>query len=269
MRRTWMDACMTRSAFLAAAAGAALSLAACGGRKGEETPGDKAIAEDAEAVAGAAGDDAGRDTGPDEVADENETVGSSGESPTSNEGDRATKSDDLVDKYGNPTLYALLNTDGELLQRLLSVLGFEWNEGIRMYMAQGRAFAIKSIDKYGTTALLDADEIASLGTGGSGNSVYYTMNLLGYTDPETAMRGIANVPVEDIEVGSSSVYACVHGSNMQRHIAEIYEAYSGSLVLDLITEDAIKKGAFTSGGGAPLVPDYWEEKTGRKLGSGR
>ena len=36
--------------------------------------------------------------------------------------------------------------------------------------------------------------------------------------------------------------------------------------LDLITEEAIKTGRFTQGGGAPTIDEFWQEKTGRALG---
>lgn len=52
---------------------------------------------------------------------------------------------------------------------------------------------------------------------------------------------------------------------MARHVATIDPIESGDYRLDLITEDAIKTGVFTEGGGAPLIAEYWIEKTGREL----
>lgn len=41
---------------------------------------------------------------------------------------------------------------------------------------------------------------------------------------------------------------------------------NGDYRLDLITEEAIKTGRFTQGGGAPTIDEFWQEKTGRALG---
>lgn len=82
------------------------------------------------------------------------------------------------------------------------------------------------------------------------------------------MKGIVNVSMEDSKVASGTVLACAHGENMQQHIAEVYEVGRDSLMLRIITEDAIKTGTFSKDGDAPLISDYWEGVTGRKSKNG-
>ena len=258
---------MTRPSFLSAAAGAALSLVAYGVRSGKKAPAGTSPTEDSNSAACATGDAPGGDAlGNTDVG--STAGGTTDESASVDKSDEGTKVRDLIDKYQNPTLYALMNLNGIQLQQALGVLGFGWNEDVRMYMAQNRAFAVQRIDKDANTACTSKDEIAALGAGASGSSVFYMMNLQGYTDPSEAMRSIANVSMGDSEVASGTVPACVYGENMQRHIAKVYEVDRDSLMLRVTTEDAIMTGAFTKSGGAPFISDYWEDVTGRKLGNG-
>ena len=53
---------------------------------------------------------------------------------------------------------------------------------------------------------------------------------------------------------------------MARHVAMASPMENGDYRLDLITEEAIKTGTFTQGGGAPTIDEFWQEKTGRALG---
>lgn len=90
---------------------------------------------------------------------------------------------------------------------------------------------------------------------GSKRSVTCTAIRPGATE---AMKGIVNVSMEDSKVASGTVLACAYGENMQQHIAEVYEVDRDSLMLRIITEDAIKTGTFSKDGDAPLISDYWE-----------
>lgn len=96
---------------------------------------------------------------------------------------------------------------------------------------------------------------------GSKRSVTCTAIRPGATE---AMKGIVNVSMEDSKVASGTVLACAYGENMQQHIAEVYEVDRDSLMLRIITEDAIKTGTISKDGDAPLISDYWEGVTGRK-----
>lgn len=161
----------------------------------------------------------------------------------------------------------MLELKGWQLQEFASQQGYTWQDALEMYEDEaGHVLSVCNISKDGATEWLGEDEIGKLDKGGTGSTVMFTLQLSGYSSCEDVIAGFS-VPVEDrAQITSGSWIACVYGSNMARHVAMVSPMENGDYRLDLITEEAIKTGTFTQGGGAPTINEFWQEKTGRALG---
>ncbi len=252
---TMRETVLSRTAFVAAAGTALLTLAGCGGQRTQDATGfndDRPVKDkmNAGATSGDSGDAGGG-------AD---TDGSSTDAFD-------TWSDDCWDAHRNISIAALLELKGWQLQEFASQQGYTWQDSLEMYENEaGRVLSVCNISKDGATEWLGEDEIGKLDKGGTGSTVMFTLQLAGYSSCEDVIAGFS-VPVEDrAQITSGSWIACVYGSNMARHVAMVSPMENGDYRLDLITEEAIKTGTFTQGGGAPTIDEFWQEKTGRALG---
>lgn len=252
---TMRETVLSRTAFVAAAGTALLTLAGCGGQRTQDATGfndDRPVKDkmDAGATSGDSSDasgNSGADSGSADAFD--------------------TWSDDCWDAHRNISIAALLELKGWQLQEFASQQGYTWQDALEMYEDEaGHVLSVCNIDKDGATEWLGEDEIGKLDKGGTGSTVMFTLQLAGYSSCEDVIAGFS-VPVEDrAQITSSSWIACVYGSNMARHVAMVSPMENGDYRLDLITEEAIKTGTFTQGGGAPTIDEFWQEKTGRALG---
>ena len=246
---------LSRTAFVAAAGTALLTLAGCGGQRTQDATGfnddrpvkDKMNAGSSSGDSSDAGGNSGADSGSADAFD--------------------TWSDDCWDACRNISIAALLELKGWQLQEFASQQGYIWQDSLEMYENEaGRVLSVCNISKDGATEWLGEDEIGKLDKGGTGSTVMFTLQLAGYSSCEDVIAGFS-VPVEDrAQITSGSWIACVYGSNMARHVAMVSPMENGDYRLDLITEEAIKTGTFTQGGGAPTIDEFWQEKTGRALG---
>ena len=239
---TMRETVISRTAFVAAAGTALLTLAGCGGQQAQDTTGfndDRPVKDkmDARSSSGDSGD-----------------AGSSSDADGGSTDAFDTWSDDCWDAHRNISIAALLELKGWQLQEFASQQGYTWQDALEMYENEaGRVLSVCNISKDGATEWLGEDEIGKLDKGGTGSTVMFTLQLA--------------VPVEDrAQITSGSWIACVYGSNMARHVAMVSPMENGDYRLDLITEEAIKTGTFTQGGGAPTIDEFWQEKTGRALG---
>lgn len=245
---------ISRTAFISAAGVAMLSLAGCGASRQKEGSvgfnSDRPVKDKATSSTPSGGGTAATDS----IAN------------TSKDDAFDTWSKDCWDAHGNISLSALLELKGWQLQEFATQQGFKWDSASSMYLnSDRRGLSVCEINMDGSTPWLSEDEIGKLDKGGTGSRVMYTLIIGGYTSGEDVIKGFT-VPVEDrAKVSTDSWIACVYGSNMARHVATIDPIESGDYRLDLITEDAIKTGVFTEGGGAPLITEYWIEKTGHEL----
>ena len=246
---------LSRTAFVAAAGTALLTLVGCGGQRTQDATGfndDRPVKDkmDAGATSGDSGDadrGPGADSGSADAFD--------------------TWSDDCWDAHRNISIAALLELKGWQLQEFASQQGYTWQDALEMYEDEaGHVLSVCNISKDGATEWLGEDEIGKLDKGGTGSTVMFTLQLSGYSSCEDVIAGFS-VPVEDrAQITSGSWIACVYGSKMARHVAMASPMENGDYRLDLITEEAIKTGRFTQGGGAPTIDEFWQEKTGRALG---
>ena len=248
---------MTRAAFLAAAGGMLCTLVGCGNQISQAV-GSAGFNDDRPVKdKGSTSDDAGSDA----------SAASSTDTDSSSSDKFDTWSNDCWDAHGNISVAALLELKGWQLQEFATQQGFAWSDTLEAYQnGDGRVLSVSEVTRDGDTTWLHEDAIGALDKGGVGSAVMYTLQVGGYAGPEDAISGIT-VPVEDrAQISSGSWIACVYGSNMLRHIVMTSSLENGDVSLNLITEDAIKTGRFTQGGGAPTIKDFWLEKTGRELG---
>lgn len=252
---TMRETVISRTAFVVAAGTALLTLAGCGGQQAQDTTGfnddrpvkDKMDAGSSSGDSGDAGGSSDADGGSTDAFD--------------------TWSDDCWDAHRNISIAALLELKGWQLQEFASQQGYTWQDALEMYENEaGCVLSVCNISKDGATEWLGEDEIGKLDKGGTGSTVMFTLQLAGYSSCEDVIAGFS-VPVEDrAQITSGSWIACVYGSNMARHVAMVSPMENGDYRLDLITEEAIKTGTFTQGGGAPTIDEFWQEKTGSALG---
>lgn len=222
---------LSRTAFVAAAGTALLTLVGCGGQRTQDA------------------------------------TGFNDDRPVKDKMDAGATSGDSGDAHRNISIAALLELKGWQLQEFASQQGYTWQDALEMYEDEaGHVLSVCNISKDGATEWLGEDEIGKLDKGGTGSTVMFTLQLSGYSSCEDVIAGFS-VPVEDrAQITSGSWVACVYGSNMARHVAMASPMENGDYRLDLITEEAIKTGRFTQGGGAPTIDEFWQEKTGRALG---
>lgn len=252
---TMRETVLSRAAFVAAAGTTLLTLVGCGRQQAQDATGfneDRPVKDEM---------DAGSSSGDSSDADGGADAGSSSTDAFD------TWSDDCWDAYRNISIAALLELKGWQLQEFASQQGYTWQDALEMYENEaGRVLSVCNISKDGATEWLGEDEIGKLDKGGTGSTVMFTLQLAGYSSCEDVIAGFS-VPVEDrAQITSSSWIACVYGSNMARHVAMVSPMENGDYRLDLITEEAVKTGTFTQGGGAPTIDEFWQEKTGRALG---
>lgn len=245
---------LSRTAFVAAAGTALLTLVGCGGQRTQDATGfndDRPVKDkmDAGATSGDSGDadsGSGADSGSADAFD--------------------TWSDDCWDAHRNISIAALLELKGWQLQEFASQQGYTWQDALEMYEDEaGHVLSVCNISKDGAAEWLGEDEIGKLDKGGTGSTVMFTLQLSGYSSCEDVIAGF---PCRS-RTGRRLLRA--HGSHAYtvptcaaRCMVSPME--NGDYRLDLITEEAIKTGRFTQGGGAPTIDEFWQEKTGRALG---
>lgn len=174
---------LSRTAFVAAAGTALLTLAGCGGQRTQDATGfndDRPVKDkmDAGATSGDSSDasgNSGADSGSADAFD--------------------TWSDDCWDAHRNISIAALLELKGWQLQEFASQQGYTWQDALEMYEDEaGHVLSVCNISKDGVTEWLGEDEIGKLDKGGTGSTVMFTLQLAGYSSCEDVIAGFS-VPV--------------------------------------------------------------------------
>lgn len=142
---------LSRTAFVAAAGTALLTLVGCGGQRTQDATGfndDRPVKDkmDAGATSGDSGDadsDSGADSGSADAFD--------------------TWSDDCWDAHRNISIAALLELKGWQLQEFATQQGYTWQDALEMYEDEaGHVLSVCNISKDGATEWLGEDEIGRL-----------------------------------------------------------------------------------------------------------
>lgn len=151
---------LSRTAFVAAAGTALLTLVGCGGQRTQDATGfndDRPVKDKMDAGA---------------------TSGDSGDADSGSADAFDTWSDDCWDAHRNISIAALLELKGWQLQEFASQQGYAWQDALEMYEDEaGHVLSVCNISKDGATEWLGEDEIGKLDKGGTGSTVMFTLQL--------------------------------------------------------------------------------------------
>ena len=177
---------------------------------------------------------------------------------------------ECMDKWNDPTVYAIAELKGWQLETLLQEKGYTWNHEDSCWF-DGKT-AVTVYDE--TLTPLDDDAISKLDKGGVGASgVLYRITTPNYPVCSSAYQDmVSKVMVSEDVVYDDNLTVAIgvcYGPSMRRYLVEIVNEDTGVSAF-VFTEEAIKKGVITAIMGDDLgtsIDEVFKAITGRTPGS--
>lgn len=186
----------------------------------------------------------------------------------------ATLTEECLDEYGNPTMYAISELSGKDLVQVLKSQGFAYDSKQKAFLNdKASVFAVLGGEN---GQAIDDKAIEAKAAGGGSDPVVYVLSSMQYVDAIDMLRGTAKCVIEDECVVGENVVAVVYGPSMQEYLVVVVpeDADNDRYSFGMYSSAAVAAGLFnrTSNLGdgnkeyGSTIAEVWKTLTGGAVG---
>ncbi|MDO4798539.1 MAG: zinc ribbon domain-containing protein [Coriobacteriales bacterium] len=186
----------------------------------------------------------------------------------------ATLTQECLDEFGNPTMYAISELSGKDLVQTLQSQGFSYASEQKLYANNKDSVFLVMTGEDGQT--LSDKDIEALEKGGGNTPLVYVLSSTQYKDALAMLQGTDKCVIEDVMLMGDKAVAVVYGPSMQEYLVAVVpdDTVDGRFSFGMYSSVAVAAGLFdqTSDLGegdkkyGDTISQVWETLTGGSVG---